>query len=381
MILMRQEIRGFRAVRDAARNWEEYSSDLLGDRDVRSYRQLPLEADPPRHTKFRMALSEFFSSSSIEPHEKAFEELAERLLNNVEGKKRFKVEEDLVLPFVIGCLTIIYSRQQDFDEWVSWGPDVWTAASYQRGETDANSQAALRERDFSVPTTRSGETLQAYLTRVFDEAEARVSKGEDTRDVWDFVAAMEIDGRRVDRLEMQGVANVLLAGGRDTVIKLLSGFVWHLVKNPQDVSLLQSQKENLKSAIGEMARFISPLPRMERAPREYAVGPDSEREVEKYVLLSFVSANHDKSQWENPNVVDFTRERNPHIAFGFGAHSCLGQNITEFEGSAFLRALLPRIRNWRFAAEPVIDWARAELEDGNETVHISSFLDLQIVTV
>jgi cytochrome P450 len=381
MIHMRQEIRGFRAVRDAARNWEDYSSDLLGDRDVRSYRQLPLEADPPRHTQFRMALSEFFSYSSIEPHTKAFEELAVKLLNSVESKKRFKVEEDLVLPYVIGCLTIIYSRPQDFDEWVSWGPDVWTAASYKRGEIDANSQAALRERDFSASTTRSGETLQAYLTRVFDEAEARVLSGEDTRDIWDFVAAMEIDGRRVDRLEMQGVANVLLAGGRDTVIKLLSGFVWHLVKNPQDVSLLQSQKDNLKSAIGEMARFISPLPRMERAPREYVSRPDSEREVDKYVLLSFVSANHDKSQWENPHVVDFSRERNPHIAFGFGAHSCLGQNITEIEGSAFLRAILPRIEHWRFAAEPAIDWARAELEDGSETIHISSFLDLEIATV
>ena len=380
MIVMRQEIRGFRAVREAARNWEEYSSDLLGDRDVRSYRQLPLEADPPRHTQFRMALSDFFSSGSIEPHSKEFEELAVRLLDKVEVKQRFKVEEDLVLPFVIGCLTIIYSRQQDFDEWVSWGPDVWTAAAYQRGESDANSHAALRERDFTATTTRSGETLQAYLTRVFDEAETRVEAGESTRDVWDFVASIKVDGLPINRQEMQGIANVLLAGGRDTVIKLLSGFVWHLVKNPQDVSLLQSQKENLKSAIGEMARFISPLPRMERAPRQYASGPDSERDVDKYVLLSFVSANHDSSQWENPNVVDFTRDRNPHIAFGFGAHSCLGQNITEIEGSAFLRALLPRIGNWRFAAEPVIDWAKAELEDGSETTHISSFLELEIVT-
>lgn len=375
---MRQEIRGFRAVRDAARDWEEYSSDLLGDRDVREYRQLPLEADPPRHTKFRVALSDFFSPNSIKPHEQAFEDLANRLLDSAESKKLFDALKDLVLPYVIGCLTVIYSRPQDFEEWVSWGPDVWTAAAYQKGDLDEKAEDALRERDFSIDTNRSGETLQAYLTRVFDEAENRIRDGEPSRDIWDFVAGLRIDGESINRMEMQGIANVLLAGGRDTVIKLLSGFIWHLVSHPGDVGLLQQQQENLKPAIGEMARFISPLPRMERAPREYAVGPDQERDVDKYVLISFVSANHDKSHWENPDAVDFTRERNPHVAFGFGAHSCLGQNITEIESSAFLRAVLPRISKWSFASEPKIHWASAALEDGSQTKHIGSFLKLEI---
>jgi cytochrome P450 len=375
---MRQEIKGFRAVRDAARNWEEYSSDLLGDRDVRNYRQLPLEADPPRHSKFRMALSDYFSPRSIRPHIEAFENLANDLMTKAEAKKSFSVLEDLVLPYVIGCLTIIYNRPQDFDEWVSWGPDVWTAASYQRGESQEQAEQALRQRDFSLPSNRSGETLQAYLDKVFDEAERRVLAGEENRDVWDFVAAMEIDGERVNRLEMQGIANVLLAGGRDTVIKLLSGFVWHLVQTPADAKLLMKQEDDFKSAIGEMARFISPLPRMERAPRQYAQGPDSQRDTDKYVLLSFVSANHDNSQWENADQIDFTRERNPHIAFGFGAHSCLGQNITEIEGAAFLKTLLPRLGSWSFDGEPEVIWAEAELEDGSFTKHLNGFSKLAI---
>jgi len=375
---MRQEIRGFRAVREAARNWEEYSSDLLGDRDVRDYRQLPLEADPPRHTLFRMALSDFFAASSIEKHTQAFEDLAQRLISESEASGTFDAVDELVLPYVIGCLTIIYDRPQDFEEWKSWGPDVWTAAAYKRGEPVHQAEAALRERDFSIESPRSGETLQAYLDKVFDEAEQRIKDNKEQRDIWDFVARMEIDGIRVNRLEMQGIANVLLAGGRDTVIKLLGGFIWHLVNSPKDAELLRSQIENLKPAIGEMARFISPLPRMERVPREFAVGSDQDRNPDDYVLLSFVSANHDKSQWENANQIDFTRERNPHVGFGFGAHSCLGQNITEIEGSAFLRALLPRITRWQFSEDPEIQWAEAFLEDGSMTKHINGFEKLAI---
>jgi cytochrome P450 len=189
---------------------------------------------------------------------------------------------------------------------------------------------------------------------------------------------MEIDGARVNRLEMQGIANVLLAGGRDTVIKLLSGFVWHLVNTPDDANFLRSQIENLKPAIGEMARFISPLPRMERVPREFAVGSDKNRNPDNYVLLSFVSANHDKSQWENADQIDFARERNPHVGFGFGAHSCLGQNITEIEGAAFLRALLPKVSGWKFSEEPEIQWANATLDDGSITKHITGFGSLAI---
>jgi cytochrome P450 len=375
---MRQEIRGFRAVREAARNWEEYSSDLLGDRDVRDYRQLPLEADPPRHTLFRIALSDFFAASSIEKHTKSFEALAEKLISESEANGSFNAVDELVLPYVIGCLTIIYDRPQDFEEWKSWGPDVWTAAAYQRGEPVHLAEAALRERDFSIESPRSGETLQAYLDKVFDEAEQRISESKEQRDIWDFVARMEIAGTRVNRPEMQGIANVLLAGGRDTVIKLLGGFIWHLVNTPKDVESLRGQVENLKPAIGEMARFISPLPRMERVPREFAVGSDKDRNSDNYVLLSFVSANHDKTQWENADQIDFARERNPHVGFGFGAHSCLGQNITEIESAAFLRALLPKVSGWKFSEEPEIQWAEAALEDGSVTKHINGFEKLLI---
>lgn len=370
---MRREIRGYEAVREAARNWEEFSSDLLGDRDVRDYRQLPLEADPPRHTLFRMALNPVFSPSSLRPLEPEFQKLAARLINSAASKGEFEVVEDVVLPYVIGCLTIIYRRPQDFVEWRSWGPDVWTAAAYREGIDPHEAEVAHRNRDFTRPSQRSGTTLQKYLDLVFDEAEQRVAAGEPERDIWDFVAALEIDGVRINRREMQGIANVLLAGGRDTVIKLLTGFVWHLISTPNDAEYLKADAERYRGAIQELARFLTPLPRMERAPREYAVGSDAERDPEKYVLLGFVSANHDADRFENSTAVDFQRERNAHVAFGFGPHSCLGQNITEIETKAFLNALLPQIGNWHFVQEPDIEWVDEPLADGSTIPYLDKF--------
>lgn len=375
---MRKEIRGYNEVREAARDWEAYSSDLQGDRDVRDYRQLPLEADPPRHTKFRMALNPVFSPAALRPLAPDFEKLAQRLISDLKAKGEFEVLEDLVIPYVIGCLTIIYKRPQDFDEWRSWGPDVWNAAAYRRGEDVHAAEVAHRNRDFSMKSPRSGEVLQSYLDRAFNEAEAHVRSGQNERDIWDFVARLVIDDQPVNRKEMQGIANVLLAGGRDTVIKLLSGFVWHLMAHPSDADFIREDEEHFRPAIQEMARYLSPLPRMERVPREFAVGDDASRNTDQYVLLGFVSANHDPERFENPETIDFRRERNAHIAFGFGPHSCLGQNITEIETIAFLKAVLPAIGGWRFADEPDLVWVDEPLADGSTTRYLDKFKAIKV---
>ena len=375
---MRKEIRGYNEVREAARDWEAYSSDLLGDRDVRDYRQLPLEADPPRHTKFRMALNPVFSPGALRPLAPDFEALANRLRAELKQRETFEVIEDLVIPYVIGCLTIIYKRPQDFDEWRAWGPDVWNAAAYMRGEDVHAAEVAHRNRDFNALSPRSGEVLQTYLDQVFDEAEVRVKSGEPERDIWDFVAGLVIDEVAVDRKEMQGIANVLLAGGRDTVIKLLSGFVWHLIEKPSDADFIRESEEHFRPAIQEMARYLSPLPRMERVPREYAVGDDANRDTDKYVLLGFASANHDPERFENPETIDFQRERNAHIAFGFGPHSCLGQNITEIETIAFLKAVLPELASWKFAEQPNLVWVDEPLADGSTTHYLDKFKSIRI---
>jgi cytochrome P450 len=375
---MRKEIRGYNEVREAARDWEAYSSDLQGDRDVRDYRQLPLEADPPRHTKFRMALNPVFSPTALRPLAPEFENLAKELIADLKSKGSFEVLEDLVIPYVIGCLTIIYKRPQDFDEWRSWGPDVWNAAAYQRGEDVHAAEVAHRNRDFAMKSPRSGAVLQSYLDRVFDEAEERVHAGLEQRDIWDFVAGLVIDDQPVNRKEMQGIANVLLAGGRDTVIKLLAGFVWHLIETPSDAAFIREDEEHFRPAIQEMARYLSPLPRMERVPREFAVGDDASRDTDKYVLLGFVSANHDPERFENPQTIDFHRERNAHIAFGFGPHSCLGQNITEIETIAFLKALLPELERWNFSASPDLVWVDEPLADGSVTKYLDKFKSIRI---
>ena len=310
------EISGHKAVREALRDTGTYSSDLQGDADVREYRQLPLEVDPPRHHLFRTALAPYFVKPAIEKFIPEFEDLARSHISKffAEGGD---VVTNLALPLVMANLGVIYNRPQDVQEWIEWGPDVWTAAG----------------------PIRSGDVLHGYLDRIYEEA--LIGK---TSDMWREIATLEVDGKVVSAEEFRGITGVLLAGGRDTVVKLLTGIVWHLGNSQRDFELLKNDSALFDGAIDELLRFLSPLPAMART-----TVPESNTKdlpTDRYVQISFISANFDEAVFENPFEINILRSRNPHLSFGFGPHTCIGNHITEIEAKVFLKALLEVAGPW-----------------------------------
>ena len=298
-------------LRTALRDTVTYSSDLQGDADVRDYRQIPLEVDPPRHHLYRSLLAPHFVKPTIEAHAATFAENSHRLLVHYFEHEGLDVISDLALPLVMENLGVIYRRPQDVAEWVSWGPDVWTAESDER----------------------DGAVLHRYLDRIYQEA----LQGK-SQDVWQEIAALEIEGKKLTENEFKGIAGVLLAGGRDTVIKLFTGALWHLANHPEDAERLRTNPELIPRAIQEFLRFFSPLPAMNRT-----TVPESSTDdlpADRYVSMSFISGNFDETVFANPYEIDLYRERNPHLSFGFGPHTCIGNHVTEIEARIFLETFL-----------------------------------------
>ena len=304
-------VHSHKELRTALRDTVTYSSDLQGDADVRDYRQIPLEVDPPRHHLYRSLLAPHFVKPTIEAHAATFAENSHRLLVHYFEHEGLDVISDLALPLVMENLGVIYRRPQDVAEWVSWGPDVWTAESDER----------------------DGAVLHRYLDRIYQEA----LQGK-SQDVWQEIAALEIEGKKLTENEFKGIAGVLLAGGRDTVIKLFTGALWHLANHPEDAERLRTNPELIPRAIQEFLRFLSPLPAMNRT-----TVPESSTDdlpADRYVSMSFISGNFDETVFANPYEIDLYRERNPHLSFGFGPHTCIGNHVTEIEARIFLETFL-----------------------------------------
>jgi len=315
---------GHKAVREALRDTQTYSSDLQGDSDVRDYRQLPLEVDPPRHHLYRVALAPYFVKPSIELLVPQFQAHTKKIIDNFFKQDDLEVGQHLSLRLVMENLGVIYSRPQDVEEWISWGPDVWTAES----------------------EVRDGKVLHRYLDAIYEEA---LTKSKD--DIWSKIAFLEIDGQQVSASEFRGIAGVMLAGGRDTVVKLFTGIMWHFGNKPEDLELLRSNPDLIGPAIQEFLRFLTPLPAMNRTvvPESSATDlPDY-----RYVGISFISGNFDETVFENPFEINFHRGRNPHLSFGFGPHTCLGNHIAEIEAKVFLEVLINSDLNWKVVTEEI----------------------------
>jgi cytochrome P450 len=127
--------------------------------------------------------------------------------------------------------------------------------------------------------------------------------------------------------------------------------MWHFGKKPQDLELLRSNPELMAPAIQEFLRFFTPLPVMNRT-----VVPESstaDLPDDRYVGISFISGNFDETVFTNPFEIDFNRGRNPHLSFGFGPHTCLGNHIAEIEAKVFLEALISSGKNWEVSLEDI----------------------------
>ena len=341
-----KSITGHKAVREALRDTATYSSDLQGDADVRDYRQLPLEVDPPRHHLYRAALTPYFVKPTIEKYIPEMSDISSRLITDFFSAGGGDVVSELALPLVMENLGVLYRRPQDVAEWISWGPDVWTAGG----------------------PMRSGDILHRYLDQIYVEAISDPKK-----DIWSEIARMEINRTVISKEEFLGIAGVMLAGGRDTVVKLLTGITWHLGRNREDLELLRNQPELIDGAIQEFLRFLTPLPAMARTTTPESTA--TELPADRYIQISFISGNFDETVFTNPFEIELQRARNPHLSFGFGPHTCLGNHVAEIEAKIFLKVLLASNFQWTISDKSEItfyDGQMREVPDHIATLRVTS---------
>jgi cytochrome P450 family 142 subfamily A polypeptide 1 len=124
-----------------------------------------------------------------------------------------------------------------------------------------------------------------------------------------------------------------------------------LLENPDQLALLRAEPERLPGAIEEMIRWVSPLLNMRRtATRDVELRGQTIREGDQ-VLLMYASANRDEDVFQDPQRFDITRHPNPHVAFGIGAHFCMGANIARLELRCMFDAILKRLPGLRRASE------------------------------
>ena len=296
MILRHEE------VRKAARDWKTYSSDapfrvpIPSEEDVRTMRQLPVETNPPEHTDYRRIVEPFFQRAKDPGMIARVEALIDGLLQQAIARDSIEIVREFALPIQSRAMTYLLNvPESEADLWIGWGIHVFR---------DGGSK---------------GGALEAYLHERFDRAAS--GTGED---FFSALAHATFRGRPLTREEMMGFGNLTFAGGRDTVIHTLSSVLGYLARRPEALEFLRQDPQRIVHATEEFFRVVTPLTHIGRVCPVQTEVHGMTVPADGRVSLCWASANRDETVFDEPSEVRLDRKPNPHLAFGFGAHLCLG---------------------------------------------------------
>jgi cytochrome P450 family 142 subfamily A polypeptide 1 len=293
-----------------------------------------IDMDDPQHMRRRKLLNKGFTPRRIRERRPRIETVAHALVDRVCERGACDFVQDIAawLPLiVIGDLIGVVPEK--YDDLLRWSDDL------MRGQGRLDDPVVMER------TAAAFAEYSEYFGGVL--ADRRKCPGSDLVSV---LLQAEVDGDRLDDDSLLHETLLLLIGGDETTRHVISGGLFQLLAERDNWARLQADRGLLPSAIEEMLRWVTPIKNMARVlTRDVTVGGKRLAEGEKALLL-YPSANRDEEVFPDPFRFDITRSQNDHLAFGLGAHFCLGSSLARLELDTVFTVLLDRLPDIRLAA-------------------------------
>lgn len=280
-----------------------------------------LNKDGEDHHRLRMLVSKAFTRPVIQRMRPRIHEIAQELLDGVQGRGQMELVSEYAFPLpIIVIAELLGIPSQDRDKFRAWSNAVVTPALTE--EAQQESARLLRE-------------FVAYMQDLVSKR--RENPGDD---LLSGLIQAEEQGDRLNESELFSMLTLLIVAGHETTVTLIGNAVLALLRNPAQLQTVIDQPEAMVQAVEELLRYDSPV---ERALTRWMV-EDVElagQQMQRGDLIIAVlgSANRDEKRFEDPTGLDLARQPNPHLAFGKGAHYCLGAPLARLEAEIALNAL------------------------------------------
>ncbi len=322
-------------VKEATRDWRTYTSSVVGNTAIPQITRrspddpaLPIELDPPLHSRYRALINPVFSPQRIEALRPTITALAAQLVDGFIERGSGDLVADYAVPFSVGTLAEFTGfPKADTDQWVGW-----------------------IQRMFNVHDREDGAlATQEIIAYVYDLIARRREKP-----CGDFISLLiesEVDGHRLTDYEIRSYTMVQFGAGFETTADALSVMLYYLAEHREARQQLAENPALIPTAVEEFLRYSTPI---------QIFGRNTTREVELHgqkmaegdiVALGFGSANHDPAVFPEPERCVLDRTPNPHLAFGAGIHLCLGAPVARLEMHITLEEFLRRAPPYRVSGE------------------------------
>lgn len=211
----------------------------------------------------------------------------------------------------------------------------------------AKAMAALDANQYSAVIQRAVTGLSDYFTRISEDRRAQPRD-----DLATLIANALIDGKPIGTVEEVGYYIIVATAGHDTTSSTISGIMWALATVPGLLVRVRADHSLIPQLIEEGIRWATPVKTFMRSAAEDTKIGGQPVERGDWIMLAYASGNRDEQVFANPFAFSIDRKPNPQLAFGYGAHTCLGQHMARFEMQALFEAMIPRLRHVELAGEP-----------------------------
>lgn len=287
---------------------------------------IPIQVDPPDATTYRRLLAPYFTPRHVESMEDELRDLVNAYLDPVIARGHAELVEEFTYPYTANVIAQCVLRAPSAD---------WKLLKENLAEVLR--MARSRDGDGMVEIGRAMDVYLANLVR-----DRRAAPLDPETDFISGVLAATIDDQPLTEVAIAAIVRTVFLAGHETTGSGLGSAILHLAQNPNDQARLRADPSAIPRAIEEILRCYSPVQQLgRRATRDVELHGRTIRAGDS-VGLMWLSGNHDEERFPDADRCIIDRMPNPHVAFGFGAHRCLGAPLARIEIRIAIEELLKR---------------------------------------
>jgi cytochrome P450 family 142 subfamily A polypeptide 1 len=322
----------------------ERRADVFSSRGCYRSRVAPMEEDmiakdDPQHHAQRALVARRFTPRAVQRLAPVVRAVVDDLIDGFADRGELEIVDELAAPF----------------------PARMTAHLLGFGEDRAEAVRSWSERLMRIDGIADNEALMADMMGAIMEFAAMVGPIADDRranprdDLLSVWANGQLDGCPIEQNVMVQETGLFISGGAETTRTVTARGIVELSRHHDQWDALAADPSLVPGAVEELIRWVTPLNNFFRtATRDAQIAGTDVRAGDRVILL-YPSANRDETVFDEPYAFDIRRDPNPHVAFGFGTHFCLGASLARLELRMLLRRLTRRITNLRVLTEPDIE--------------------------
>ena len=305
-----------------------------------------VQMDNPDHMAYRRLTQGWFMPQNLRKLEDRIREIARGFIDRMaaQGDKcDFARDVAFLYPLHV-VMEVIGVPESDEPRMLKLTQELFGSADPELNRSGSNDQGT----EVGVDSIQS--VVMDFMTYFNAMTEDRRANPRD--DLASVIANGQIEGQPLGYLEAMSYYIIAATAGHDTTSSTTAGALWALAANPDQFAKVKANPALIPGLVEESIRWVTPVKHfMRTATADAEVGGQKIAKGD-WMMLCYPSGNRDEAVFKDPFTFDVERSPNKHVAFGYGAHVCLGQHLGRMEMRILWEELLPRLQSVELDGEP-----------------------------